>query len=100
MEQHKSRRQFLKGLIGGLGAAVATHLGGVFPEGRFVQAQDPRSVAQEQVEEGNLYAGFVLLAAIDSPHPSFVECAPAPILHGSQLLPAKAGSLEGRVKLA
>src|SRR5690606_18992228 len=47
---------------------------------------------QEHMQQGELYAGFVLLSAVDSLQPSFVQCAPAPILHGDkQVDPAYRG---------
>lgn len=93
MKQNKSRRQFLKGMIGGFGAIITTRLGGIFPEGQLVNTQAPRSVSQGQVEQSEFYAGFVLLPDIDTPVPSYVQIPPSIILHDGDIEDPATGNM-------
>lgn len=63
-----SRRQFLKGILGGLGAAAAARVSGLFPEGQQVLASQIKQAARQvpDHEVGELYAGFLILPHIDS----------------------------------
>ena len=86
MKHNRGRRQFLKGVFGGLGVAVASRVSWLFPEGQPVLAhQKSQAITQaaqmpEQLEVGELYAGFLLLPE-EVPVPDFVQTVTPPTPH-------------------
>ncbi|MBX3058944.1 MAG: hypothetical protein KF770_20960 [Anaerolineae bacterium] len=77
MNRKNSRRQFLKGAIGGLGGIITAHIAGLFPEAQPVLAKStarnvPISEQVKLLEVGELYAGFLLLPE-QAPLPGFVR---------------------------
>lgn len=80
MNQKNSRRQFLKGAVGGLGGLIAARLSGLFPEVQPVLANITREKrvsstemnTSSQVNVGELYAGFLLLPE-EASIPDFVH---------------------------
>lgn len=89
MNQKGSRRQFIKGVLGGLGGIIAARLGGFFPEVRPLLAKRieadrvPSPILPSQLDVGELYAGFLLLQE-GIPLPDFIVCPEAgpPIICG------------------
>jgi hypothetical protein len=80
MNQKNSRRQFLKGAIGGLGGLITARIAGLFPEAQPVFADLTRKqrisvtglATPIQVDVGELYAGFLLLPE-NTQAPAFVQ---------------------------
>jgi len=84
MKQASNRRQFLKGSFSALAGLITARAIRLFPEAQSIFAKSinttPVTQSIEQLTEGEeLYEGFLLLPE-GSPVPSFVQCAPAPIL--------------------
>jgi hypothetical protein len=71
MNQNKSRRQFMKGVLGGFGMVIAGRVKWLFPEGKALanQTHNQNTLAFEE-ESGELYEGFLILPNIDSPFSS------------------------------
>lgn len=82
--ENKSRRQFLQGVVAGLGIFMAGPIGRFFPESQPILSRSFTNTKQampslDQSRVGELYAGFLLLPNTTS-IPDFIQCVPAPIL--------------------
>lgn len=82
MNQKSDRRQFLKGVVGGLGGILAARLSGIFPEIHPLFAKtthesipSQRPTSSSNIEDiGELYSGFVLLSE-GMPIPNYVKAS-------------------------
>lgn len=94
MYEKQSRRQFFKGTLGFLGGAVAARFVGLFPETQFLLAQGGQeeiSVTRPaQAEDGELYAGFLLLPEY-APLPPDIKQPSIPIYCNVDEDPARHG---------
>jgi hypothetical protein len=87
MKRQLSRRQFLKSVVGGLGATALTRLIGFFPEYQSTfalpaGASKGHHLSQDQVEGLELFHGFLLLPE-EAPLPALAHTASHIDLHGT-----------------
>lgn len=84
-----NRRQFIKGVVGGLGGMIIGHTAKFFPETQAVWADkgslSPSTIPLAQVEVGELYEGFLLLPE-NAPLPNWVQLPllGAPVVCGGE----------------